>query len=594
MQTFTEADLEKRVENANGEVIGTVTEVTGETALVEPRPGVVDSIKAVLNWRETPSETVSIRARTVDEITADAVLLDGEPIVDPEGPPPESDEPPADGVAPSDVPAEPSTEAEAPVARDEYGVPDGEPADSTREPSPPDGDAATDPNGGPETERRRTDLETERPERLQSDDDVTGPGETIATGTDSDTDTDTDTDGKLHSTRADPGPAPDAESPEARDDEDYHSSGADDTDETDLADELSLGIDDDSLEAVGGTESERLDGERDADEPAAAAIDPGPDIQSAFGGSEAGTASETGTGSDTADSARESDTRSTDAAAELETGVDIESVVDSEGEEGSTGSAAGTGSDAEFGSDSTDTDSAATLDLGIDAASVATSQLERETVTETGLETDPATIVGEPPAGSEDRDTASGPETRRAIPEDEASSIDEPSSTAGTRTDHGRSRGRSRSRSNGPTAVERQLSAQRAAIRASVRSALAIQKGTLGIATAAGRGYLTAAGAMTDAATSGDGDSSETTARGRERPRRPVGTDLPHAAGTSSQDDTLAEEFATQLPELRELHQSVIDRENGRARRDDRIAALLERQISLLERCRSLLEADSP
>ena len=46
--TFTDDDIEKAVENANGEVIGTVTAVEGDTARLEPRTGFLNSIRATL------------------------------------------------------------------------------------------------------------------------------------------------------------------------------------------------------------------------------------------------------------------------------------------------------------------------------------------------------------------------------------------------------------------------------------------------------------------------------------------------------------------------------------------------------------------
>ncbi|TYL39356.1 hypothetical protein CV102_08785 [Natronococcus pandeyae] len=72
---FTDDDLEKTVENANGETIGTVTAVEGDVAQVEPRDGVMDSIRAALGWTGT-QETVSIRDDTVEEITDEVIRLE--------------------------------------------------------------------------------------------------------------------------------------------------------------------------------------------------------------------------------------------------------------------------------------------------------------------------------------------------------------------------------------------------------------------------------------------------------------------------------------------------------------------------------------
>lgn len=79
--TFTEDDLHKRVQNANGEVIGTVTEIESEIAHVEPRSGVVDSIRSALGWGRSSQETVSIHAESVEEITVDTIHLEADSTV---------------------------------------------------------------------------------------------------------------------------------------------------------------------------------------------------------------------------------------------------------------------------------------------------------------------------------------------------------------------------------------------------------------------------------------------------------------------------------------------------------------------------------
>lgn len=74
--TFTDDDVGKRVERANGTAIGTVAAVDGDTAHVETEPGVTDAIKAALGWESDREDTVPLDGSTVREITDDAIRLE--------------------------------------------------------------------------------------------------------------------------------------------------------------------------------------------------------------------------------------------------------------------------------------------------------------------------------------------------------------------------------------------------------------------------------------------------------------------------------------------------------------------------------------
>lgn len=80
--TFTDGDIDKRVENATNETIGIITAIEDEDKLayVTPRSGLVDSIRAAVGWDEPIDEPIPIRASAVDEITEDAVRLGTEPL----------------------------------------------------------------------------------------------------------------------------------------------------------------------------------------------------------------------------------------------------------------------------------------------------------------------------------------------------------------------------------------------------------------------------------------------------------------------------------------------------------------------------------
>ncbi|PCR89977.1 hypothetical protein [Natrinema ejinorense] len=76
--TFSPDDIDKAVENANGEAIGPVTEIDGDTARVEPSSGVVDSIRAALGWRRGADDTVRIREDAIASVSDDVIRLESE------------------------------------------------------------------------------------------------------------------------------------------------------------------------------------------------------------------------------------------------------------------------------------------------------------------------------------------------------------------------------------------------------------------------------------------------------------------------------------------------------------------------------------
>lgn len=76
--TFTDADVDKPVENDNGEEVGVVAAVEGDIARIRPDPTVVESIKSSLGWEKGAEESVVLEAGSVREITDDVVRLEGE------------------------------------------------------------------------------------------------------------------------------------------------------------------------------------------------------------------------------------------------------------------------------------------------------------------------------------------------------------------------------------------------------------------------------------------------------------------------------------------------------------------------------------
>jgi len=145
-QLVTDEDIEKRVETATGDTLGTVVDIDGEYAHVEPDPGVIESIRATLGWQSTESEPFSIHEAEIDAITADAIHLE------------------AESVAEIDTSLERS---------DDRSGEDGDQSSDTSD--PPEIAKATTPEGDskatPEDDEEATpELETEHADALESDD----------------------------------------------------------------------------------------------------------------------------------------------------------------------------------------------------------------------------------------------------------------------------------------------------------------------------------------------------------------------------------------------------------------------------------------
>ncbi|SDR40448.1 putative sodium/potassium/calcium exchanger [Natronobacterium texcoconense] len=562
--TFTDDDLEKRVENENGEVIGIVTAVDGESATVEPRSGVLNSLRARLGWSESTSETITVRTPAVDEITNEAVRLEVEPMAEPDSEPPlESEERPSmerDESESENISTEPATspitetdeEADPEFATDdpERGRIGEEPEySSTGEPG--ERDRFEEPDEQIETDEP---METNAADRLEEtiEQDVTPleeeSGDTDAIeGEHDETDTIEESHDDIDATEVDETTRGTAEPDDVSDE-----SGGE-TETRDLADELDPGIDDDSLEEVGGTDDE----DEIEDREPATEIDYGPDVDSAMEESESSLES-TGAGTS-------GETERTDPADELETGVDIDAVAESEPE---TGAEEGTaGSEPGIEADAVDEEPAAEIDPGVDVVSSAKESRDEE---------------DEPETKGERVDEGTGDETtRRVTPEADVSTVDV--ADAEESGGESRTRGTALWRSSmlpvsatasvqraaletGRNSIEYQANVQRDAARTALEGATAVQKSTLAFATATGRSYLNAVESIAD----GRGRSDASTA--------------------GLEDDELADEFADHVADVRELQESI-ESEGTDHDDDERVAELLERQVTLLERCQEQFES---
>ena len=72
---LTEDDEGKRVVTSDGEEVGMVTEVRGDTAYVEADPGMFDKIKAHLDWGDAGQDAYPLGTSDVEAVTDDEIRL---------------------------------------------------------------------------------------------------------------------------------------------------------------------------------------------------------------------------------------------------------------------------------------------------------------------------------------------------------------------------------------------------------------------------------------------------------------------------------------------------------------------------------------
>lgn len=72
---YTDHDEGKTVVNAHGDKIGRITEVRGNTAYVDPDPGMLDTMRSKLGWGDADEDTYPLKDDDVTEITDDEVRV---------------------------------------------------------------------------------------------------------------------------------------------------------------------------------------------------------------------------------------------------------------------------------------------------------------------------------------------------------------------------------------------------------------------------------------------------------------------------------------------------------------------------------------
>ncbi|WP_121741609.1 hypothetical protein [Natronorubrum halophilum] len=628
--TFTDDDLEKTVENANGEVIGTVTAVDGETARVAPRAGILDSIRSTLSWGQSHEDTLEIHETAVYEISSESIRLDVESVDALE------EEPSADS------PSETGLESDHTA----YREPRNEPAeetieDPTRETAPEGGEMAAANDNAAER-----DDETGVADDIGAIDtaDATGPAAEPGAVDDEETET---TDGAATESIAD-----------AETDESVDRSGVQDTPMGDLPDEPATEPSDESateLPDEPATEPDEMDGGVDHDsDPAATSdgtdssdgmtagpptdesdpvdeLDHGVDIESAADAAEpdegdeaegpsgaddvaekldTGVDLESAAEPDDAKDLETSETEAMDLSDEFDFSVDIESVVEADSE-----AATDSRSEAETGSDSrpetkldpdVDVDSSGAADshpeteleddvyaasATVDANSEIVPDVDVESAVDSDQrsepETDPDTIAGR------DSDAETGAETtaREVVPGDAAVADLAAGETTPDASESEESQDRDRSETplsaalaaqrtamaNGQELIEQGLAVQQSAAREAFQTSLLVQRQGIEAAQNATQQYFDAVSALAEA------DAGEL--RGRQQSMNEAIAELEDAHGQLA-DEELSGRLADHLEQLREVRMQL---DEGVEQGDERVTAVLERQVELLEECRRRL-----
>ncbi len=72
---LTDDDEGKQIVNAMGDEVGIVTEVHGNTAHVDPDPGVTDTIKSKLGWDSADQDDFMVEEDDIARVTDDEIRL---------------------------------------------------------------------------------------------------------------------------------------------------------------------------------------------------------------------------------------------------------------------------------------------------------------------------------------------------------------------------------------------------------------------------------------------------------------------------------------------------------------------------------------
>jgi hypothetical protein len=75
MARVTESDEGKKVVDKNNNTIGMISGVRGDTITVDPDPGITDSIRAKLGWKDVDEDDYTLDQFDVEPINNDRVQV---------------------------------------------------------------------------------------------------------------------------------------------------------------------------------------------------------------------------------------------------------------------------------------------------------------------------------------------------------------------------------------------------------------------------------------------------------------------------------------------------------------------------------------
>ncbi|WP_435100398.1 hypothetical protein [Halarchaeum sp. P4] len=78
MSTLTDEDVGKVLRDIEGEELGVVTAVEGNTAWVDPDPGIGDAVLAALGWSAKDEDDYTVDGELVDTVTNEEVRVDAD------------------------------------------------------------------------------------------------------------------------------------------------------------------------------------------------------------------------------------------------------------------------------------------------------------------------------------------------------------------------------------------------------------------------------------------------------------------------------------------------------------------------------------
>lgn len=76
MATELTSDDEGKPVVYEGDTVGRVVEVEGDTAHVDPDPGITETVKSKLGWAEAEANSIPIHPNSIEEVTEDELRID--------------------------------------------------------------------------------------------------------------------------------------------------------------------------------------------------------------------------------------------------------------------------------------------------------------------------------------------------------------------------------------------------------------------------------------------------------------------------------------------------------------------------------------